>query len=458
MNESSLRRISPQELTPRGKPFRLALLLIIGLVNFTANAEWLTSRGITVWTKYSSAKREFQWTGSVDASGKANGTGVYTMYYKGNKVAQYTGTMLGGRMEGKVTAIYYKTNQRYQGELRDGSENGYGTMTYADGTSATGRWVDGQLVEVVGKETISSQGNNQVSNSPQVPNSPQLPNSRTVEPSNQNTLYRAAVINDRDGYTNIRADQNAASPVVAKVRREEVFYALPSSTSWWRVMDQNGHEGFMNSVHVAIIPGQRAAKTPADMKVDDTPSDPEEQDALGRKFTWGMGVPIDHQRAYYWFKKAADQGNLSAKASLAILYLDGKGVPKNADIAVDLLREGINQNNGRAEAFYAVYLLDNTKLDSGLTPKNIQLFGEVSQWLAKAASREGEDGARGTGALHQFTSGLDASYREFLLSQMFNALINSGRTESDQYMWGGVPVSREYLHDQLYFMDKRNGH
>lgn len=42
----------------------------------------------------------------------------------------------------------------------------------------------------------------------------------------------------------------------------------------------------------------------------------------------GQGVPQDFQKAAQWFSKAAEQGNAEAQYNLGVLYKEGKGVAK----------------------------------------------------------------------------------------------------------------------------------
>jgi len=47
---------------------------------------------------------------------------------------------------------------------------------------------------------------------------------------------RPGIINDIDGYTNIRADANIKSSIVGKVVKDEIFYYCPNSYSnWWAI-------------------------------------------------------------------------------------------------------------------------------------------------------------------------------------------------------------------------------
>ncbi len=43
----------------------------------------------------------------------------------------------------------------------------------------------------------------------------------------------------------------------------------------------------------------------------------------------GQGVPQEYQQAAKWFLAAAEQGNAEAQFNIGVLYQDGKGVEKN---------------------------------------------------------------------------------------------------------------------------------
>jgi TPR repeat protein len=56
----------------------------------------------------------------------------------------------------------------------------------------------------------------------------------------------------------------------------------------------------------------------------------EAQFELGKNYETGrIGLPKDFAQAQYWYRKAADQGDPYAEASLGILFNFGKGVPRD---------------------------------------------------------------------------------------------------------------------------------
>ena len=43
----------------------------------------------------------------------------------------------------------------------------------------------------------------------------------------------------------------------------------------------------------------------------------------------GQGVKRDYQKAFYWYKKAAEQGNPASQANLGVMYAKGTGTKRN---------------------------------------------------------------------------------------------------------------------------------
>ena len=58
------------------------------------------------------------------------------------------------------------------------------------------------------------------------------------------------------------------------------------------------------------------------------------QNSLGVDYTTGQSVPIDYEKAVFWYTKAAEQGYASAQNNLGICYKNGQGVPQDYEKAV----------------------------------------------------------------------------------------------------------------------------
>jgi hypothetical protein len=71
----------------------------------------------------------------------------------------------------------------------------------------------------------------------------------------QNTEgYGFAIINDKDGYTNVRGEPNAQSKIVGKIKEGELFHCFgDESHKDWFSVSFNGNNGFWGYVHKSRI-------------------------------------------------------------------------------------------------------------------------------------------------------------------------------------------------------------
>lgn len=78
---------------------------------------------------------------------------------------------------------------------------------------------------------------------------PEAKNSAPMEDTST-VFNRTAVINDPDGYTNIRSQANAQSTVIARIVDGEQFKTHEQEERWWEVLTKEGQTGY---VHVSRI-------------------------------------------------------------------------------------------------------------------------------------------------------------------------------------------------------------
>ena len=61
-----------------------------------------------------------------------------------------------------------------------------------------------------------------------------------------------------------------------------------------------------------------------------------------------MGVPIDYEKALYWFTKAAENGDSGAMNNMGVMYSKGEGSPKDMKKAFDCFlsaaKNGLNRS------------------------------------------------------------------------------------------------------------------
>jgi len=62
-----------------------------------------------------------------------------------------------------------------------------------------------------------------------------------------------AVIEDADGFVNVRSRPDAKSDVVQKIQKDEFFTCEPSESDWWRVKDFFNNEGYMHRSRIRLV-------------------------------------------------------------------------------------------------------------------------------------------------------------------------------------------------------------
>ncbi len=75
----------------------------------------------------------------------------------------------------------------------------------------------------------------------------------------------------------------------------------------------------------------------------------------GERYLLGYGVPQDNQKAFVYFNKAANEGDVFAQNELAYLYASGKGTPQDNVKAFEWYKKAAAR--GLASAQYNVGLM-----------------------------------------------------------------------------------------------------
>lgn len=78
---------------------------------------------------------------------------------------------------------------------------------------------------------------------------------------------------------------------------------------------------------------------------------------LGELIAQGLATRQDDRRAAEWYKLAADRGDVNAQFALAMLHLDGRGVPRDEARARALLQQASDKGHGPASLNLALPLL-----------------------------------------------------------------------------------------------------
>lgn len=72
-------------------------------------------------------------------------------------------------------------------------------------------------------------------------------------PTSITTPYtETALINDPDGYTNVRAQPSGKSKVIARLYDNEPFYTYRQNGDWWQVKTKSGIEGYMHKSRITL--------------------------------------------------------------------------------------------------------------------------------------------------------------------------------------------------------------
>ena len=72
-------------------------------------------------------------------------------------------------------------------------------------------------------------------------------------PSLPTGFTHRAVIDDPDGYSNIRSQKNAKSQVVTQIPQGEQFFTYIQDGNWWRVRTQQGKIGYMHVSRIRLL-------------------------------------------------------------------------------------------------------------------------------------------------------------------------------------------------------------
>jgi len=72
------------------------------------------------------------------------------------------------------------------------------------------------------------------------------------------------------------------------------------------------------------------------------------QSSLASMYYNGLGIPKDYKQALYWYSKAAEQGLASAQFTLGLMYAEGVGVPKDNEKALFWYTKAAEQGHPEA--------------------------------------------------------------------------------------------------------------
>jgi len=62
-----------------------------------------------------------------------------------------------------------------------------------------------------------------------------------------------AMINDPDGFVNVRADKSADSEILFKIKETEFFLSEPTADNWWKIDNFHTKTGFVHKSRIQLI-------------------------------------------------------------------------------------------------------------------------------------------------------------------------------------------------------------
>ena len=110
------------------------------------------------------------------------------------------------------------------------------------------------------------------------------------------------------------------------------------------------------------------------------------QTELALMYHQGKGLPKDYNEAARWYRLAAEQEYSKAQANLGVMYGEGQGVPQDFTVAASWFRKAAEQGNSLAQ--------HNLGLLYGRGQGVKQDYAEAYIWESLAATSGNEDAIR----------------------------------------------------------------
>jgi len=118
----------------------------------------------------------------------------------------------------------------------------------------------------------------------------------------------------------------------------------------------------------------------------------------------GMGVRHSYKDAAKWWKAASEQGSARATYFLGELYVMGKGVDEDPDMALKLFRKAADKNDAKAQTAMGRLALDGVGM-----PKNVK---QAVEWFNKAVAQNDPGAMTELGILRMEGQGLPQDAKE----------------------------------------------
>jgi TPR repeat protein len=131
----------------------------------------------------------------------------------------------------------------------------------------------------------------------------------------------------------------------------------------------------------AFVPLTPEERYLADLRARIARGDVEAEVALGNLYESGESVlPLDPAQAAAWYRRAADKGHAGAQLNLAMMYLEGQGVPRDVRQAIAWYERAADR--GDAVAKFSLGSIYETGADHVARDAT-----EAANWYRKAAEQ-----------------------------------------------------------------------
>jgi len=210
-------------------------------------------------------------------------------------------------------------------------------------------------------------------------------------------------------------------------------------------------------------PPQQAAATTVDASQQPTPTDPVQkaawyrkaadqgdisaQASLGWLYARGEGVPQDYGQAVVWFRKAAEQGDARSQFNLGRAYSNGQGVPQDYLQAATWYRKAADQGLAPAEFSLGI----RYSRGQGVA----QDYSQAAEWFRKAAEQGDAGSENNLGDLYENGHGVPQDYEQ--AAAWYRKAADKGNAVAQfglgSLYFGGHGVQQDYL--EAYFWLKR---
>lgn len=142
----------------------------------------------------------------------------------------------------------------------------------------------------------------------------------------------------------------------------------------------------------------------------------------------GYGIEQDHVKSLEWYTKSADQGNSKARYNLGLLYLSGKGTPKDFKKALYLFKQVINEKEGTKAQSDIGYLYQQGGY--GI----LQDYSLALQWYTTAANQGSAHAAYNLGIMYYYGHGSPENH--IIAMSWFQRAIDNNNHPKAQRMMG----------------------